>query len=166
MDKFEILKSNTIQFTIEMNKMRLSEAVLEDIIKTEIEVEKIEILNVDIDNKERLKNLKQFLDNNKKILKNGLYDFCLEEYREIKDDLKFRNSKDGKLIIEIENWVQHNRESLPQMNPSKIFIGRSFIDPKKLIIGGLLNGQKEMEIIEFFREKNPPVEPEYKFEKE
>lgn len=52
------------------------------------------------------------------------------------------------------------------MNPSKIFIGRSFIDPKKLIIGGLLNGQKEMEIIEFFREKNPPVEPEYKFEKE
>jgi len=80
--------------------------------------------------------------------------------------LKFRDSKDGKLIIEIENWVQHNRESLPQMKPSKIFIGRSFIDPKKLIIGGLLNGQKEMEIIEFFREKNPPVEPEYKFEKE
>jgi len=44
MDKFEILKSNTIQFTIEMNKMRLSEAVLEYIIKTEIEVEKVEML--------------------------------------------------------------------------------------------------------------------------
>lgn len=114
MDKFEILKSNTIQFTIEMNKMRLSEAILEDIIKTEIEVEKVEILNVDIDNKERLKNLKQFLDNNKKILKNGLYDYCLEEYREIKDDLKFRNSKDGKLIIEIENWFNTIENRYPK----------------------------------------------------
>jgi len=144
--------------------MRLSEAVLEDVAKTEIDTDKVEILNVDIKDRERLKELKQFLDNNKKVLINGLYNYCLEEYREIKEDLKFRNSMDGKLIIEIENWVQQNRELISQLHPSKIFIGRSFNDPKQLIIGGLLNGKKETEIMDFFTDKRPPVEPQYELE--
>ena len=166
MDKFEILKSNTIQYIIEMNKMRLSEVVLEDIAKTEINVDNVEILNVDVNSKESLKELKQFLENNKRIFNNGLYDSCLEEYREIKDDLRFRKTKDGILIIETENWVQLHRESLSQLKPSEIFMGRSFIDPKKLIIGGLLNGQEKRKVIDFFEGKNPPVEPDYQFENE
>lgn len=166
MDKFEILKSNTIQYTIEMNKLRLSEVVLENIANTEIDAASTEILNVDIETKENLKELIKFIDSNKRFLKKGLYDYCLEEYREIKDDLKFRNSTDGKLIIDIENWVQENREYLAELNPSKIFLGRSFVDPKKLIIGGILNGQDESKIKDFFKERQPPVKPEYKLENE
>jgi len=164
MDKFEILKSNTIQYTIEMNKLRLSDVVLEDMLKTGIDINNIEILNVDIENKEQLKELKEFLDCNKKFLKDGLYDYCLEEYREIKDDLKFRNTKDGQLIIGIENWILAQREILSQLKPSEIFIGRSFIDPKKIVIGGLLNGQDEGTIIGYYEERNPPVKPDYQFE--
>lgn len=166
MTKYEILKSRTIQYSIEMNKMRFSKVVLEEISETKINTNSIEILNVDIDSKERLKELKQFIDVNKKILKNGLYEYCIEEYREIKDDFNFRNTKDGKLIIEIESWVQQNRKLIPELAPSKVFIGRSFDDPKKLIIGGVLNGQKKTKIIDFFEDKGAPILPEYKFENE
>lgn len=166
MKKYERLKSTTIQFSIEMNKTRFSEVVLDDITKAGIDTSKLKILSEDIDSKERLKELKQFINAHKQVLKRGLHDYCLEEYREIKEDLKFRNSKDGKLIIELESWVQENRESIPELLPAKVFIGRSFDDPKKLIIGGILNGQQESRIIDFFETKRPPVEPEYNFENE
>lgn len=147
-----------------MNKTRISEDIIEEIKQSKIDSKKLKILNIDIDNKKNLKELKQFLDENKKLLKNGLYDYCLEEYREIKDDLKFLSTKEGKLIIEIENWVQETRTSLSTLMPSLIFVGRSFFDPKKLVIGGLLNGNEETRIIEFFEERNPPVKPDYQFE--
>ena len=166
MTKFELLKSNTIQYAVEMNKVRLSETVLDDISKTKIDFENAKILNININGKENLKKLKHFLNDNKEFLKNGLYDYCIEEYREIKDDFKFRNTKDGQLILEIENWVQDIRKLLPEIGNSKIFVGRSFFDPKKLIIGGILNDQEKLKIISYFEDKNPPVKPEYQFETE
>jgi len=166
MDRFEDMKSSTIQFTIEMIKLRLSDAVLEEMAKVEINLRKADILNVDIDNKERIKHLKVFLEENKKQLKGGLYDSCIEEYREIKDDYKFRTSKDGRLIIKIEEWVQKARKKAEHMD-KRVFVGRSFIDPKKLVIGGILKNEvDESEMINLFELNNPPVQPEYRFEKE
>ncbi len=92
MDKFEILKSNTIQYTIEMNKTRISEDIIKEIKQSKIDSKKLKILNIDSDNKKNLKELKQLLDENKKLLKNGLYDYCLEENREIKDGLVLKNN--------------------------------------------------------------------------
>ena len=167
MNKLELLKSQTIQFEIEMNKFRLSEDVLNDMAKKGIDVQNIEILNIDIDSKEQLKQLKTFLKEHKNMLKTGLYDYCMEEYREIKDDYKFRNTKDGKLIIEIEKWVKKMRKKLPEFENQKLFIGRSYDDPKKLIIGGIINNETEKEkFMNFFEQFNPPVTPEYIFEKE
>lgn len=160
MEKFEIYKSNTIQFEIVLDKKRFSDAVLDDI--SNLDKNLLEpILFEDIDDKKKLKSLKEYLDYNKNNLKDGLYDYCIEEYKEIKDDLNFKKSKDGKLIIEVENWVIKTRKKAEkELKNFKVFIGRSFLDPKELIIGVIIkNVDEENTIKSFFLNENPPVAP-------
>lgn len=166
MDKFEFLKSKTIQFSIEMNMLRLSEFTIEQISNIDKDLGMIPILSKEINDKKNLKQLKTLLDENKRKLKKDLYEDCIEEYREIKDDLKFRSTKDGRLIIELEVWVQKLRKEINiKFQNKKLFVGRSFIDPKELIIGGIVEKIDEIQYIKDFINKHcPPVIPIYQFE--
>ncbi len=91
----------------------------------------------------------------------------MEELKEIKGDFKWANSKDGKLIIKIEHWVEAIRIKLQQQfNNNEILVGRNLIDnPKELIIGGIVNNESELNSVKSFIEsEKPPVLPIYKFE--
>ncbi len=165
MSRFEILKSNTIQFTIELNKSKLSDAVLEEILKIDTQLAKSRILHSNIDDKNSLKELKAFLSEHKKKLGQSLYEYCIIECREIKDDLEFSKTETGQFIIQLEDWVQFARKEIGKLKNVSLFVGRSFLDPKELIIGGVVESfEKVEEIKQYFNGLKPPVDPKYLFE--
>lgn len=68
-------------------------------------------------------------------------------------------SKDGQIILEIENWIEKVRLRLGKEYPDAlIYIGRSFVNPKGLIVGGVVNDDDEQKFFEnYFNSQNPPV---------
>ena len=66
-----------------------------------------------------------------------LYDELKSAVKEIAEDFEWVRSKDGLIIMEIEDWIENARLRLGKEYPDAlIYIGRSFVNPKELIIGG------------------------------
>jgi hypothetical protein len=167
MTKFDILKSTTIQFSIEeLLRNKLDDFLLDEIFAIDNSFKQEAILSKEIRTKEDIKELKSFIAKNKSRLKPDLYDDCMEGLKEIKDDIKWSASIDGKIVLEIERWIAPVREKITsQFNDYNIFVGRSFVEPKVLIVGGLIKNDLELITIKRFIEvENPPVTPIYKFE--
>ena len=168
MERFEILKSSTIQYSIfELLKYKLSDFILQEVHQIDISFQNEHILTKEISCKEDISELQRFLEQNQiKFDSNDFYIACLEELNEIRADLKWRNSKEGKIIIKLEQWIESLRMKLhEEFHESKVFVGRSFIDPKELIIGGILKNEVERnKILNFIGLEKPPVSPIYKFE--
>jgi hypothetical protein len=166
--KFENLKSTTIQYSMfDLLKCKLSDFVAGEILQIDISFVNEKIVTKEISTKEDIMTLQSFVENNKnKFTVCGLYNYCMEELREIKADFKWRNSKDGKFIIKIEHWIESVRPKLQlHFRDYKIFIGRSIFNPKELVIGGILNSEGEIERVKNFIEpENPPVVPTFRFE--
>jgi len=161
----EFLKEKTIQYEFELIRKRLSDHLMKDVFKADKSFKKREILNKDILDSTDLAELKKFLDKNKHKLVDNLYDYCIEEYKEIKRDLKWENSKKGKAIMEIEAWVRTTRRDLAANNIENVLIGRKKSEPKVLLIGGDVKSESEKkELIEKFTALAPPAEPIYKFD--
>jgi len=168
MDKFEILKSQTIQFSLfDLLHFRLSNYIVERICQIDNTFQNNQIIKKGIVSVDDINELQVFFENKRNALEfYNLYDACIEELREIKSDIKWVNSNDGKLIIKIEHWVESARKKISEhFYGYKIFVGRSLLNPKELIIGGMLKNELEIEIIkkELMKE-TPPVLPIYKFE--
>ena len=161
MSKFEFLKSNTILFPIELNKNRLSDFLIDDILNSNEGFNQDSILRKRIENKEDLKMLKTFLKKNRKTLGDDLYFYCLEELNEIKSDIKWSNTQEGKLIMGIDKWLLCNRRDfLNKFEDYKIFLGRSLTNPKELIIGGRISENEVItEIKKNINSRKPPVTP-------
>jgi Sec7-like guanine-nucleotide exchange factor len=168
MERFEILKSTTIQYSLfELLHYKLSDFIVEEIYQTGNSFQNEQILTKKITSKEDLTKLQSFLELHRNELDiNNLYDTCIEEFREIKSDFKWLNSKDGKLIIKIEYWIEEIRNKLhTRFKDCKIFVGRSLLEPKELVIGGILKNDLELKNIKKIIElENPPILPIYKFE--
>lgn len=164
----ELLKSDTILFTgIELVKRTISDTLIEAILELNEEYENEPILQVKLNSKEEIRNLKEFLDRELKHQNAELYAACIEELREIKDDLKWSNSKSGKFIQKLEDWVLDTRSKVLLLGWERIFIGRSMINPKDLHIGGVVISEKEAKDIKKQIEMwGPPAPPRYVLEVE
>ena len=158
MDKYEQLKSRIIHYSIELTQKKLSSTLLEDLyIRNEILKKSKELQKV-IESEEDLKQLKKYIKQNKSLIGKELFDECLEEIRTIKQDLKFINSKEGKAISKLEDWVISVRPKFENFKNSKLFVGRSNWNPKDIIIGGLVqNEETKKDIISLAQTLSPPV---------
>ncbi|MFC6999121.1 hypothetical protein [Rufibacter roseus] len=166
-DGLEVIKSNTILFTIELTKNTLSDWIVDDIVELNKELGSYPILKTEFKTNQDIKRLKDFLKREVKQLDADLYDSCLEELTEIKDDLKWQNSEDGKLVLELENWVQNTRRIIMNEGWNSLFVGRSIIDPKQLNIGGFVKDEQQVRKIKSEVEKlAPPVYPNFYLEVE
>lgn len=165
--QLERLKEKSIQFTIEMVKKRLDDFLVHDITEADDKFKEAEILFKDIESKEDLKILKDFFKNNKSNLPKHLYEDCIEDLREITNDLKWSTSKQGIEVLNLEAWVINARKQLADIAEFKtIFIGRSMIDPTWLIISGILDSESQEEKLkEKINQLNPPSQPRFFIEK-
>ncbi len=146
-------------------KDSLSEWLIDEIYEIDEKNKNEQILKDKLNSKDDLIKLKEFLDREIKHQDDALYDSCVEELREMKEDLRWSSSKDGKFIIKLEDWVLDARNKISKQGWYKIFIGRSIIDPKELNIGGWVrNNRESVEIKAQIDSWVPPVSPGYMFE--
>lgn len=74
----------------------------------------------------------------------------IDEAKEISEDFRWSQSKEGKLILRIESWIEEQRKILDEKWPKElIYIGRSFDEPISLIIGGMVNSKIKDEVVLF-----------------
>ena len=158
-------KESTIQYDIS----ELLQTDLNDVLKSRL-------MNLDspdinkfvglfpIQGKNEISAIRNSLNGIKDILSEDLFDETKNEVKEICVDYKWMNSKNGKLILQIEEWIKKARLCKVTDFPSElIFIGRSFIEPVSLIVGGYVKDLQVKTMIEsYFNDMNPPITIEYK----
>jgi hypothetical protein len=162
MTRFEILKSTTVQFSIEeLLQNRLDDILLEELFAIDESFKEEGILSNEIKTKEDVKTLQEFFKRNKNRIRPGLYSDFMEDLKEIKDDITWSASVDGKIVLEIERWVAEVRDKVSaQLNGYNVFIGRSFVDPKVLVVGGLIKNDLELTTVKRFIEGEKPPAPD------
>lgn len=168
LQEFEQQKAGTIQYSLDkLLKVCISDYVLEDCYAIDDSFRNSILSCRAFDSKDKIKTLKSFLRDNRERFHDNmiLFQDCLAEIKEIEDDYKWMNSKDGQLIMQIEKWIEVQRKNLSKKNENNhIYIGRSLLEPQSLIIGGIVyNAATAEELKNYFREMNPPIAPSYKF---
>ena len=96
----------------------------------------------------------------------GVYLFLsmLQILIKIQNTSTWIHSKEGEKILQIEQWIKKARCSLTSDFPNAmIYIGRSFINPVSLIIGGYVENQSIEEFFKkYFNNLCPPIKIDYK----
>lgn len=162
--QFEIQRDRTIQNSLkELLQFSVSDLLISEVTQKDSmlgeSLKKISSVN----SKEDLSVLKLFLNDNKTKLGSTLYSDLKEEIGEISEDFKWSRSKDGKLILKIERWIEEQRFILNEKwSKELIYIGRSLDEPISLIIGGFVSPKVMDEIKSFFDSKTPPIPITYK----
>lgn len=166
LNKFKIERENTIQFLLKnLLKDSISEWLLADIQDRNMKLWKELSLISKVNCKDDIRRLKSFLRDNKSNLGSTLYDDLKSEINEIKEDFDWVRSKDGQIIMEIEDWIENARLRLSKEYPDAlIYIGRGWVNPTELIIGGVVNDDDTPKFFEnYFNNQNPPVPIHFKF---
>lgn len=147
-----------------MLKDSISEYILSDIKNVNVKLWKELSCISKVSNKDDVKRLKHFVKNNKSNLGSMLYDELKSAVKEIAEDFEWVRSKDGLIIMEIEDWIENARLRLGKEYPDAlIYIGRNFVNPKGLIVGGVVNDDDEQKFFEnYFNSQNPPVPIHFK----
>lgn len=165
LNRFKIERENVIQFPIkELLKYSISEWLLSDIQQINVKLWKELKLISKVNNKDDIKRLKHFVKNYKSNLGSMLYEELKSAVKEIAEDFEWVRSKDGQIIMKIEDWIENARLRLGKEYPDAlIYIGRSFVNPKGLIVGGVVNDDDEQKFFEnYFNSQNPPVPIHFK----
>lgn len=117
-----------------------------------------------IQTKFKVSEVKSLIKNIKASLPEELFDDLRDEVKEICSDYAWVHSKEGVKILQIEQWIKNARCNLASDFPNAmIYIGRSFINPVSLIIGGLVENQNvEYQIKEYFNNLYPPIKIDYR----
>lgn len=164
-EKYNQEKGCTIQYDIsELLQTDLSDALKSRLMKFDIpDVAKF-IALFQIQSKTKISTIKGSLNCLKEVLPENLFEETKDEVKDICDDYKWINSKDGKLILQIEEWIKEARGCLSVDFPFEyIYIGRSFVEPVSLIVGGYVKESSFKNFIEsYFSKMNPPITIEYK----
>lgn len=164
-DKFYQDKESTIQYDVS----ELLQTDLSDDLKGSLmnlgnpEVDKF-VAIFPIHGNDRIPVIRDSLNGIKEILPENLFEETKSEVTAICNDYKWLNSKNGKLILEIEEWIKEARHYVATDFPSEhIYIGRSFIEPVSLIVGGYVKEMNSKAMIEsYLNNMNPPIAIEYR----
>lgn len=164
-EKYNQEKESTIQYDVS----KLLQTDLSDYLKDSLmnlgnpEVDKFVAL-FPIQGKVRISVIRDSLNGIKEILPEDLFEEIRSEVTEICDDYKWRNSKDGKLVLQIEDWIKEARLCVAtDFHSEHIYIGRSFIEPVSLIVGGYVKELRTKSMIEScLNAMNPPIAIEYR----
>lgn len=165
LNKFKIERENTIQYPIkELLKDSINEWLLSDIQQINVKLVKELRLISKVNNKDDIKRLKCFVKNNKSNLPSMLYDELKSAVKEIAEDFDWVRSKDGQIILEIENWIEKARLRLSEDYPDAlIYIGRGWVNPMELIIGGVVDDDDTQKFFEnYFNNQTPPIPIHFK----
>lgn len=92
-----------------------------------------------------------------------LYDDIKDEIQDIWDDYKWVNSQVGKEVLKIEEWIKKARCCALEIFPNEyLYIGRTFINPISLKIGGYVNDISIVNKIQnCFNDMKPPIAIQY-----
>lgn len=117
-----------------------------------------------IRNKSQISEVKNTLNNIKASLPQEIFSDLKDEVKEICIDYTWIHSKEGEKILQIEQWIKKARCSLTSDFPNAmIYIGRSFINPVSLIIGGYVENQNIEDLLKkYFNNLRPPIKIDYK----
>lgn len=165
LNRFKIERENTIQFPLrKMLKDSISEYILSDIKNVNVKLWKELSCISKVSNKDDVKRLKHFVKNNKSNLGSMLYDELKSAVKEIAEDFEWVCSKDGQIIMKIEDWIENARLRLRKEYPDTlIYIGRGWVNPMELIIGGVVDDDNTQKFFEnYFNSQNPPVPIHFK----
>lgn len=148
----------------EMLHDRIPEDLLQQVDECSVELRNNPILHGIFENKEKVKLAKLFLANNKKQIERfsqDLYTEVMDVIKEIDEDLKWSQSKQGRLVLAIEDWLERNRNSIPDNEGKTIVMGRNILDdnPCNIIVGGYSKKMSNIEIEKFILDLKPPVQP-------
>ena len=73
-----------------------------------------------VNNKDDIKRLKHFVKNNKSNLGSMLYEELKSAVKEIAEDFEWVRSKDGQIIMDIEDWIEKVRSRLGKEYPDAL----------------------------------------------
>ena len=107
----------------------------------------------------QIKEIRRLQNAIKKCFPVEIYEDIKDEVRDIIADYKWKNSKDGKTVLQIEKWIKRARLQLSvDFQEEKIYIGRSFVNPISLVVGGYVKDVGRINIIEkYLADMNPPI---------
>lgn len=128
-EKFNQDKETTIQFSIsELLHFGFSDFILNELRKWETpNVNKL-LSFFPLQKEHKYSDIKKILKELKNDIPSVLFDDVEDEIRDIWDDYKWANSKDGKEVLKIEEWIKEARRLCADVFPNKyIYIGRTFI---------------------------------------
>ena len=163
--KFYQEKESTIQYDV----LELLQTDLSDDIKKHLK--KLNSSNIEkllsffpIRNKSQISEVKNLLKTLKASLPKEIFSELKDEVKDICIDYTWIHSKEGEKILQIEQWIKKARCSLTSDFPNAmIYIGRSFINPISLIIGGYVENQSIEEFFKkYFNNLCPPIKIDYK----
>lgn len=163
--RFKVEKENTIQFSIkELLKDSINDWILSDIQQINMKLGQELRLISKVNNKDDIKRLKCFVKKQQKQFPSMLYDELKSEVKEIAEDFEWVRSKDGQIILEIENWIEKARLRLREEYPDTlIYIGRGWVNSMELIIGGVVDDDDTQKFFEsYFNNQTPPVPIHFK----
>ena len=117
-----------------------------------------------LQDKSKISTIRNSLNGMKDILPMDLFEETKDEVTEICNDYKWMNSKEGKMILQIEKWINEARHCIAvDFHSEYIYIGRSLFDPISLIVGGYVKELNTKTMIESCLDNmNPPIDIKYR----
>ena len=163
--KYNQEKESTIQYDVS----ELLHTDLSDYIKKHLR--KLSSNNIEkllsffpIRNKSQISEVKNLLNTIKASLPKEIFSDLKDEVKDICIDYTWMHSKEGEIILQIEQWIKKARYNLASDFPNAmIYIGRSFINPVSLIIGGFVENRNIEDLLKkYFNNLRPPIKIDYK----
>ena len=166
-ERYNLDKESTIQYDIsELLHTDLSDDLKERLMNLGNPTVDKFIALFPLQDKIKFSTIRDALNGMKVILPKNLFEETKDEVTEICDDYKWMNSKEGKVILQIEKWITEARHCIASdFSSEHIYIGRSLIEPVSLIVGGYVKELNTKTNIEScLNNMNPPIDIEYKIE--
>lgn len=161
--RIEILKQQTIQYEIELVQERLTDDLVEELIGVLPELKGQIILNAPVTTKAELRALTDFVKEFRQRLPSALREDLRDQLAEIREDLNWALSKEGKAVVQLESWVRSTRAELKDLET--VFVGRSWKDPLVVIVNGVVPSEDErLDVIARIGSLKPPFAPQYEIE--
>lgn len=153
----------------DMSHERIESKILEEIDKCSDILKNDTILHGELDSNAKIKHVKTIISEHETQLKEAMnpdtyFDLTIA-IKKAEKEIKWRNSKQGKQVCAIAEWVEKARNVVPDEMRETIVIGRNLCDnnPCNIIIGGYSDTMSVAELESYFMNLNPPVEALFAF---